>query len=94
MPHAVADDCVRLYYEEAGEGTPILFIHEFADDLRTWEPQFNYFSRNYRCIAYNARGYPPSEVPESSDSYSQLRAAQDARDVLKHLGLEERRIEI
>ena len=64
MPNAVADDGVKLYYEEAGEGTPILFIHEFADDLRTWEPQFNYFSRNYRCIAYNARGYPPSEVPK------------------------------
>ena len=59
MPNAEADDGVKLYYEEAGEGTPILFIHEFADDLRTWEPQFNFFSRNYRCIAYNARGYPP-----------------------------------
>ena len=56
MPYAVASDDVKLYYEEAGEGTPILFIHEFADDLRTWEHQFNHFSRNYRCIAYNARG--------------------------------------
>jgi len=92
MPHAMTDDSVKLFYEEAGEGPPILFIHEFADDLRTWEPQFNYFSRNYRCIAYNARGYPPSDVPENSDSYSQLRATQDARDVLKHLGIEKAHI--
>jgi len=88
MPYAVASDDVKLYYEEAGEGTPVLFIHEFADDLRTWEPQFNHFSRNYRCIAYNARGYPPSEVPENSSSYSQIRAAEDARDVLRHLGIQ------
>lgn len=92
MPYAVTDDNVKLYYEEAGEGTPILFIHEFADDLRTWELQFSYFSRNYRCIAYNARGYPPSDVPENASSYSQLRAAQDARDVLKHLGIEKAHI--
>jgi pimeloyl-ACP methyl ester carboxylesterase len=88
MPHAVSDDGVKLYYEEAGTGTPILFIHEFADDLRSWEQQVQYFSRNYRCIMFNARGYPPSDVPESADSYSQMRAVDDARDVLKHLGLD------
>lgn len=92
MPHAVTDDGVKLYYEEAGTGTAILFIHEFADDYRTWAPQFTHFSRNYRCIAYNARGYPPSDVPESPDQYGQLRAAQDARDVLKHLGIEKAHI--
>lgn len=92
MPYATTSDNVKLYYEEAGQGTPILFIHEFADDLRTWELQFSYFSRNYRCIAYNARGYPPSDVPENSSSYSQLRAAEDARDVLKHLGIEKAHI--
>ena len=87
MPYAITDDNVKLYYEEAGKGTPILFIHEFADDLRTWETQMSYFSRNYRCIAFNARGFPPSDVPESPDQYSQLRATKDCRDVLKHLGI-------
>ena len=67
MPYAVKSDDVKLYYEEAGENADP-FIHEFADDLRTWEHQFNHFSRNYRCIAYNARGYPPSDVPENSNS--------------------------
>ncbi len=58
MPYANSDD-VRLYYEEVGKGTPIVFVHEFADDLYSWEPQIRFFSRRYRCIAYNARGYPP-----------------------------------
>ena len=92
MPYAVTDDDVRLYYEEAGQGTPILFIHEFADDYRSWEPQIQYFARNYRCIAYNARGFPPSDVPEAPEQYSQDRATEDARDVLKSLGIEKAHI--
>ena len=63
MPHAVASDNVRLYFEEAGSGTPILFVHEFAADHTNWEPQMRYFSRGHRCIAYSARGYTPSDVP-------------------------------
>ena len=61
-----ADDGVNLYYEQTGSGTPIVFVHEYAGDIRSWEPQVRYFSRRYRCITYNARGYPPSDVPESS----------------------------
>ena len=88
MPHAVARDGTRLYYEEAGHGTPILFIHEFAGDYRSWEPQLRFFSRYFRCIAYNARGFPPSEVPEDGDRYSQEHARDDAIAVLDHLKLE------
>ena len=74
MPYVTADDGVRLHYEEAGSGFPILFIHEFAGDHRSWEPQLRYFARHYRCIVYSARGYPPSDVPKSIDQYSQARA--------------------
>ena len=88
MPTLKTDDGVSLYYEEAGTGAPILFVHEFAGDLRSWEPQLRYFSRRYRCIAYNARGYPPSEVPESFERYSQERARDDARAVLDALKIE------
>ena len=63
MPSLNTDDGVKLHYEEAGAGTPIVFVHEFAGDHRSWEPQMRHFSRRYRCIAYNARGYTPSEVP-------------------------------
>ena len=88
MPTLKTDDGVSLYYEEAGTGTPLLFVHEFAGDFRSWEPQVRFFSRRYRCIAYNARGYPPSEVPESFERYSQERARDDARAVLDALKIE------
>ena len=91
MPYATSDG-VRLYYEEVGKGTPIVFVHEFADDLYSWEPQIRFFSRRYRCIAYNARGYPPSEVPKSYTKYSQRIAADDIANVMKHLKLKKAHI--
>ena len=84
MPFADSNG-VRLYYEEAGHGTPVVFVHEFAGDLRSWEPQLRYFSQRYRCIAFNARGYPPSEVPRSVSQYSQAIATDDIANVMRHL---------
>ena len=92
MPHLTTDDGVRLYYEEAGSGAPVLFVHEFAGDYRSWEPQMRYFSRRYRCIAYNARGWPPSEVPEDPARYSQDRARDDVKAVLDALGIDKAHI--
>ena len=86
MPY-VTSDGVRLYYEESGKGTPIMFVHEFADDLRGWDPQMRFFSRRYRCIAYNARGYPPSDVPKSKSKYSQAIATDDIANVMRELGI-------
>ena len=85
MPYLTTNDQVKLYYEDSGAGRPILFIHEFSGDYRAWELQVRYFARRYRCITYNARGYPPSEVPTSVDKYSQRRAVDDAVGVLDHL---------
>ena len=87
-PLITADDGVRLYYEEAGAGTAVVFVHEFAGDHRSWEPQLRHFSRRYRCIAYNARGYPPSDVPQELERYSQARARDDIRCVLDALGIQ------
>src|ERR1700730_17837491 len=71
MPHAMTNDDVRLHYEETGSGTPVIFVHEFAGDARSWEPQMRHFGRRYRAIAFCARGDPPSDVPESPASYAQ-----------------------
>jgi pimeloyl-ACP methyl ester carboxylesterase len=87
MPHLSTDDGVRLHYEEAGTGTPIVFVHEFAGDHRSFEPQMRFFARRYRCIAYNARGYEPSDVPAEQKRYSQDRARDDLRSVLDALGI-------
>ena len=88
MPTLNTDDGVKLFYEETGAGTPIVFVHEFAGDYRSWEPQVRHFCRRYRCIAYNARGYPPSDVPEDFERYSQARARDDIRCVLDALDIQ------
>jgi len=88
MAHITTQDGVKLHYEEAGAGKPIVFVHEFAGDLRSWEPQLAHFSRRYRCIAYNARGYPPSDVPEGMERYSQELARDDILAVLDGLKLQ------
>jgi pimeloyl-ACP methyl ester carboxylesterase len=87
MPTVTTDDGVKLYYEETGAGDPILFLHEFGGHYLSWEPQVRYFSRRYRCISYAARGWPPSDIPESADDYSQQRGADDAAAVLRGLGI-------
>jgi pimeloyl-ACP methyl ester carboxylesterase len=89
MAHVTTKDGVKLHYEEAGAGAPIVFVHEFAGDLRSWEPQFAHFSRRYRCIAFNARGYPPSDVPESMERYSQELARDDVLAVLDGLKIKQ-----
>ncbi len=84
----VTSDGVELHAESAGRGNPVLFVHEYAGDHRSWEPQIRRFSRSHRCIAYAARGYPPSQVPAAPGAYSQQRAVDDAVAVLDGLGVE------
>src|ERR1700730_11719573 len=92
MPHVTTDDGVKLYYEETGSGTPVVFVHEFAGDYRSWEPSVRHFAMRYRCIVYNARGYPPSYVPSDVERYSQDRARDDILAVLDGLKLDKAHI--
>ncbi|MFQ5850024.1 MAG: alpha/beta fold hydrolase [Candidatus Binatia bacterium] len=78
---------VNLYYEVHGQGFPLVWSHEFAGDHRSWEPQIRFFARRYRVVVYNARGYPPSDVPTDLDSYSQEQAVEDLRGLLQHLSI-------
>jgi len=88
MPHIAAQDGTRLYVEEAGAGTPVVFIHEYAGDYRSWEPQMRHFARSHRCITYSQRGYPPSDVPDDGARYSQDIARDDVIAVMDALGLD------
>lgn len=91
-------DGIKLYYvdvsgDSAGaEATPVIFVHEFAGDLRSWEPQLRYFSRIRRAIAYNARGYPPSDAPSDPSFYSQEIVADDIGHVLDALTIDQAHI--
>jgi pimeloyl-ACP methyl ester carboxylesterase len=87
MPYVDAGGA-RLYVEASGQGYPIIFIHEFASDLRGWESQFEHFSCGYRCIAYNARGYPPSDVPQDAVCYGWELAVDDIAAVMHGLSIE------
>lgn len=88
MPYATTDDGVKLWFEETGTGAPIVLVHEFAADHRSWEAQMRHFGQRYRCIAYCARGYPPSDVPSDPARYSQDRATDDILAVMHHLGID------
>ncbi len=85
MPYATTSDGVKLYYEEAGSGTPILFVHEYCGDWRSWEPQMRFFAKKHCCITYSFRGYPGSDVPTEPAMYGQKHAVDDAKHMLDHL---------
>jgi len=88
MPHITTRDGTRLYVEEAGQGTPVIFVHEYAGDFRTWEPQMRYFSRTHRCVTYSQRGYPPSDVPTDPKRYGQDLARDDVVAVMDALKID------
>ena len=78
--------------DESRGSRPLVFIHEFAGDFRSYETQVRYFVRRYRCVAYNARGYPPSDVPDDEQAYSRERARDDVRAVLEGLRIDQAHI--
>jgi pimeloyl-ACP methyl ester carboxylesterase len=88
MPYVEAKDSVRLYFEECGTGTPVVFVHEYAADYRTWEPQMRRFSRSHRCVTYSQRGYPPSDIPENPDQYLQDVFRDDAVTLMDALKID------
>ena len=84
-----SSDGVEIHYQVAGDGYPLLWSHEFAGDISSWEPQVNFFSRRYQVITYCHRGYPPSEVPNDPAAYSQDDQVEDIYRLLQHLGIEQ-----
>ncbi len=86
MPMASVNG-VELYYEETGQGAPLVWVHEYGGDLRSWEPQVRYFARRYRVITYNHRGYAPSTVPKTARDFSQDLLVEDLHQLLEKLGV-------
>ena len=88
MPYVTTTDGVKIYFEEAGEGIPVVFVHEYAADYRTWEPQMRALSRQYHCVTFSARGYPKSDLPMDPQAYSQKIACDDVIALMDHLDIE------
>ena len=81
-------DGVSLGYRDVGEGTPIVWCHEYFGDYRSWAPQLTTFSRTHRNIVYSARGYPGSQVFTSAAAYSQPLMIEDLLRLLDHLEID------
>jgi len=88
MKPVTAGDGTKLCCEERGAGVPVVFVHELAGSCRSFDPQVEAFHPRFRCIAFNARGYPPSDVPADVERYSQQRARDDIRSVMDELGIQ------
>ncbi len=78
----------RIYFESAGSGLPIVFVHEFAGDYRTWDDQMRYFSRGWRCVTMSARGYPKSDAPTDEALYGQDFFTADIVAVMDAAGID------
>ena len=92
MPKISAADGTKLYVEEVGAGTPVVFVHEYAGDYRSFEPQLRHFCRRYRCVSYSQRGYPPSDVPPEAARYLQDIARDDVIAVMDALSIDKAHI--
>ena len=79
---------VDIHYQLAGEGYPLIWSHEFAGDITSWEPQVNFFSRRYQVITYCHRGYPPSGMPDNPAAYSQDHPVENLCRLLRHLSID------
>jgi pimeloyl-ACP methyl ester carboxylesterase len=79
---------VNIYYEESGEGFPLVWSHEFAGDHRSWAEQVGFFESRYRVVTYAARGYPPSGIPRNAEAYTLENAVEDLRALLDHLKID------
>ena len=78
-----------LYYEVTGHGFPLVWSHEFGGAYESWDTQVGFFSRRYQVITYNARGYPPSDIPNNPNAYSQEQSVEDLYQLLCHLGIQQ-----
>lgn len=88
MPIAIVNGA-KLAYEVSGHGTPLIFLHEYATDMRAWESQVRYFNRYFQVIRFNYRGYPPSSVPVDPESYLHDRFIEDIDGLVRFLGIQE-----
>jgi pimeloyl-ACP methyl ester carboxylesterase len=92
MPYVRTRDGIKLYCEDAGAGIPVVFVHEYAADHRTWEPQMRHFSRSHRCVTFSQRGYPPSDIPDDPDKYLQDAFRDDVIAVMDGLNIDKAHI--
>lgn len=78
-------DDTQIYYEDRGEGVPILFVYGIGCLINHWNPQIKYFSQTHRTIAYDFRAHNLSEAPKDPTNYDIEAFAKDMYCLLNHL---------
>jgi pimeloyl-ACP methyl ester carboxylesterase len=85
MPQAYVNG-IPLYYEDVGDGAPLLFIHGASADASRWAGQITRLSPYFRCVAYDRRGSSRSPLGAGTRPEPRIHA-DDAAGLIQHLGL-------
>ena len=73
----------KLYYEQMGEGYPLILIHGFSLNTRMWDDQFENFAKYYKVLRYDVRGFGKSSIPEEPYSH-----CKDLYSLMEFLGID------
>ena len=85
MPTANMRD-IELYYEEHGQGQPLIMVLGLGQDLATWGFQIEELSRHARLIVFDNRDSGKSS--RCPDNYTTETMAQDTLGLMNHLGID------
>lgn len=86
IKHIAIDD-TRFAYIEEGKGEPLVFVHGAVTDLRIWQAQIDFFSKDFRAISYSRRGHWPTAPPEVSGPYTRESHSEDLVKFLDSIGI-------
>ena len=76
-------DGVRIYYEDHGQGPPILLSHGYSATCRMWEGQIGVLASRYRVIVWDMRGHGESDDPDDPAAYSEALTVEDMAALLR-----------
>jgi pimeloyl-ACP methyl ester carboxylesterase len=85
MPHLDRHG-VQIYYQQQGDGPPILLSHGYGSTSHMWEGQMGAFSDRYKVISWDMRGHGQTDSPEDQDQYSEAATVDDMVTVLDTVG--------
>lgn len=84
----VERDGVRIFYEAAGEGPPVLLSHGYSATSRMWRGQVEALAPRYRIITWDMRGHGQSDSPGDPALYSEAATVGDMAAILETLGID------
>lgn len=87
MP-TIERDGVTIYYEDHGQGEPVLLTHGYSATSQMWKGQVEAFAGRYRITTWDMRGHGQTDSPDDLALYSEAATVEDMAAILDHLGIE------